>query len=74
MDNVFDNVLFKTRNTTTEYIAFRYRKDLRFTNGINPRTFEYVGEFHTSESKARESIPSKDNNYVYGVERITKYV
>lgn len=55
-----------------EYIAFRYRKDLRFRNGFNTLTFEYVGGFCQSESEAKQFVDN-DSNYIYGIERITKY-
>ena len=69
-DNPFKPVV----KTKTEYAIFRFRKDLRFSNGINPRTFEYVGGFYDTEEEAKELLNSKDNNYAYGIERITKYV
>ena len=55
-----------------EFAVFRYRKDLRFVNGFNPLTFEYVGGFFNSLEDAKQTIPKDKGNYIYGIEKITK--
>lgn len=57
-----------------EYIAFRYKKDKRFKEGINPYTFEYVGDFSKSKEETYKLIKmERKDGYAYGIQEIEHY-
>lgn len=57
-----------------EYIAFRYKKDKRFRDGINPYTLEYLGDFSKSKEETYELIKrERKDGYVYGIQEIEHY-
>ena len=72
-DEIWTNTLYKQADVRTEYYITRYKKDKRFREGYNYRTFEFVSEAYSLFSEAQKNIP-KDDKYVYAIESVTKYI
>lgn len=56
-----------------EFLIFRLKKDKRFKQGVNWKTFTYIDEadsYYDAQKKA-EALENKD--YYVGVETISRY-
>lgn len=58
----------------SKFAVFRYKRDKRFMQGYNPRSFKYVSTFYDSYWEAHMDCSSRQGSeYIYGIETITRY-
>lgn len=58
----------------SKFAVFRYKRDKRFMQGYNPRSFKYVSTFYDSYWEAHKDCSSRQGSeFIYGIETITRY-
>lgn len=57
----------------TEYLIFRVKKDKRFKNGFDPKSFRYIDEADTDTTAREKAESHKIEGYAIGIETVTRY-